>query len=303
MITAVAPLVWGSTYLVTSELLPDGRPLFAALTRSLPAGLLLVALTRCLPPPGWWTRSLILGTLNIGAFFALLFVAADRLPGGVAATVIATQPMIVAVLSVLLLGQHRSWRVLTAAAVGVAGVALVVLRSEAVIDPVGIAAAAGAALVMAVGVVLSRRWSPPAGVVAFAGWQLTAGGLVLTPVALVIEGPRPPALDAAAVAGLAYLGLIGAALTYVLWFRGIQRLGPTSVTFLGLLSPLVATALGWIALGQDLTAPQAAGFLVVLACVVVGQAAHAPPAHLAHRRRTSTRPHRRRRHDHEPPRP
>ena len=45
-ITALAPLSWGTTYLVTSELLPPGRPLLAAVLRALPAGLLLLALTR-----------------------------------------------------------------------------------------------------------------------------------------------------------------------------------------------------------------------------------------------------------------
>src|SRR5439155_8256978 len=84
--TAIAPMLWGTTYVVTTELLPPHRPLLAALLRALPAGLLLVAITRVLPRGSWWWRSLVLGTLNIGAFNALLFVGAYRLPGGVAAT-------------------------------------------------------------------------------------------------------------------------------------------------------------------------------------------------------------------------
>ncbi|WP_249044498.1 hypothetical protein [Crossiella equi] len=76
LLTALAPAVWGSTYLVTTELLPPGRPLLAAVLRALPAGLLLVALTRRLPRGDWWWRSFVLGALNIGVFFALLFVAA-----------------------------------------------------------------------------------------------------------------------------------------------------------------------------------------------------------------------------------
>ena len=63
-------VIWGSTYIVTTELLPPDRPFTAALLRTLPAGLLLV-----------------LAALNIGVFQALLFVAAYRLPGGVAAVV------------------------------------------------------------------------------------------------------------------------------------------------------------------------------------------------------------------------
>jgi probable blue pigment (indigoidine) exporter len=83
--TAAVPLVWGTTYAVTTELLPPDRPLLAGVLRALPAGLLLVAVTRRLPRADWWWRAAVLGSLNIGAFFALLFVSAYRLPGGPAA--------------------------------------------------------------------------------------------------------------------------------------------------------------------------------------------------------------------------
>jgi len=119
--TAIAPALWGTTYLVTTELLPPDRPLLAGVIRALPAGLLLMAVTRRLPRGSWWWRSFVLGGLNIGAFFALLFVAAYRLPGGVAATVGALQPLLVAVLSAGLLAQRMSLRTILAAIGGVVG--------------------------------------------------------------------------------------------------------------------------------------------------------------------------------------
>jgi len=97
--TALVPVVWGSTYLVTTELLPPGRPLLAAALRALPAGLVLVLLTRRLPRGTWWWRAPVLGALNIGVFFSLLFVAAYRLPGGIAAVILAMQPLLVAALA------------------------------------------------------------------------------------------------------------------------------------------------------------------------------------------------------------
>ena len=124
LVTAIAPSLWGTTYLVTTELLPPGRPLLAAVIRALPAGLLLVAITRRLPQGIWWWRAFVLGALNIGVFFALLFVAAYRLPGGVAATVGALQPLLVAVLSTGLLAERLSTRKLLAAIAGVAGVSV-----------------------------------------------------------------------------------------------------------------------------------------------------------------------------------
>ncbi|WP_372470773.1 EamA family transporter [Saccharothrix luteola] len=268
--TALAPAVWGTTYFVTTEYLPPDRPLLAGLLRALPAGLLLVAVTRRLPRGDWWWRSLVLGTLNIGVFLPLLFLAAYRLPGGVAATVGAVQPLVVAGLAVVLLGQRMTARVALAGVAGVVGVALLVLRADARLDWVGVAAALGGAVVMAAGVVLSKRWTTPAPLLAVTGWQLVAGGVVLLPVTLVVEG-LPPALTAANVGGFAYLGVIGGALSYALWFRGIRVLAATQVTFLGLLSPVVATAVGWLVLSQGLTALQVAGAVVVLGALVVAQ--------------------------------
>ena len=106
LLTAVAPALWGTTYFVTTEWLPADRPLLAGTLRALPAGLLLVAVTRTLPHGGWWWRAAVLGVLNIGAFFALLFVAAYRLPGGVAATLGAVQPLVVVALSAVLLHER-----------------------------------------------------------------------------------------------------------------------------------------------------------------------------------------------------
>ncbi|NEA55399.1 EamA family transporter [Streptomyces sp. SID13666] len=279
VVTALAPAIWGTTYLVTTELLPPDRPLLAALLRALPAGLVLVALTRRLPQGSWWWRALVLGSLNIGAFLALLFIAAYRLPGGVAATLGALQPLLVAGLSSGLLGERLSPRTVLAGIAGVAGVSLLVLRADARLDAIGVAAAVGGAVVMATGVVLSKRWTSPAPLLATTGWQLVAGGLLLLPVALLVEGPPPANLTAENLAGYGYLSIIGAAFAYALWFRGIRDLSPTSVTFLGLLSPVVATVLGWLVLDQELTAAQILGGLIVLAALVVAQtrnAAHRP---------------------------
>ena len=94
---------------------------------------------------------------------------------------------------------------------------------------------------MALGTVLSRRWQPPVSALTFTSWQLTAGGILLAPAALLAE-PALPAFSLLNVAGIAYLGLIGAALTYVLWFRGVARLEPAVVSSLAF-SPVTAVLL------------------------------------------------------------
>ncbi len=83
LLTAITPVIWGTTYYVTTEFLPANRPLTTAALRALPIGLLLLIVFRQLPQGVWRFRAAILGALNIGFFFALLFISAYRLPGGV----------------------------------------------------------------------------------------------------------------------------------------------------------------------------------------------------------------------------
>jgi probable blue pigment (indigoidine) exporter len=270
--TALAPAVWGTTYVVTTELLPADHPLFASLLRSLPAGLIAIAIARRLPRGDWWWKAALLGVLNIGLFFPLLFTAAERLPGGVAATFGAAQPLVVAALAVGVLHQRPSAARFAWGVAGVVGVGLVVLGPAAGFDLVGVLAGIGGAVTMAFGVTLTKLWGRPtgAGPIALAGWQLTAGGLFLVPVTLLAEG-APPAIDAPAALGYLWLGLVGGLLAYVLWFRGVTSLPVTSVAVLGLLSPLVAALLGAVLLGQALGPQQLAGFALALAAMVAGQ--------------------------------
>ncbi|WP_082566203.1 EamA family transporter [Arthrobacter sp. Soil782] len=267
LITALAPMVWGSTYLVTVALLPPGLPLTAAVLRALPAGLLLLLVVRRLPRGSWWWKALVLGGLNIGVFFALLFVAAYRLPGGVAATVGAVQPLIVAGLATWVLKDRLSLKVVLAGITGAAGVALLVLSPQARLDTVGVLAALGGAVSMAAGVVLAKKWGKAEKPLTMTAWQLVAGGLLLVPLMLIVEG-QPPALTVTNLGGYLYLSILGTAVAYVLWFRGIQRLPVTAPSFLGLLSPVVAALLGWLVMGEQLSLLQGVGGLLVLGSIL-----------------------------------
>ncbi|MFE3515398.1 EamA family transporter [Streptomyces sp. NPDC059166] len=267
-VTALAPLVWGSTYLVTTEFLPPDRPLLAATVRALPAGLILLAIGRQLPRGDWWWRAATLGTLNIGAFLYLLFVAAYHLPGGVAALVMAVQPTIVLALSSLLLKERITAASAVACGLGLAGVGLLALTPGAGVDAAGIGAGLLGAVCMAAGIVLTKRWGrpPEIGLLTFTGWQLSAGGIVLLPAMLIGEG-LPGSVDGRNVAGFAYLGLVGALLAYAVWFRGVERLPAFTVSVLGFGSPLAAMTLGYVVLGESLSPAQLGGALLVLTAV------------------------------------
>lgn len=265
--TALAPILWGTTYLTTTMFLPEDRPLLAATMRALPAGLLLLAVCRQLPHGAWWWKSWVLGMLNIGAFFALLFIAAYRLPGGVAAIVGGIQPLIVALLASRLLHERLTARVVVAGLTGVLGVGLITLQAQVRLDAIGILAALGGTLSMATGIVLSKKWGQPAPPLATTAWQLITGGLSLMVLTIVFEGLPPTALTPSNISGYAYLSLIGTAFAYVMWFRGISKLSASTTAFLGLLSPVVAMLLGWAVAGENFTPLQMLGILLVLGSI------------------------------------
>ena len=270
LVTAVAPIAWGSTYVVTEQLLPPDRPLFAATVRALPAGLVLLALRRTLPRGDWWWRAALLGLCNIAAFFPLIFLAAYHLPGGLAATLQATSPLAVMALAFVLLGERAGVVRVAAAVVGLLGVALLVLRTPGGVDTLGLVGAFGSVLVSALGFVLVKKWPAPVDMLTLVSWQLVVGGLVLLPVGLLVEGGPPP-LDAGAVAGLVWLGGAGTALAYVCWFRGLRRMPAGAVSLVGLLNPVVGTLLGVVVVHEAFGSVQAIGMALVIGGVVAGQ--------------------------------
>ena len=233
----------------------------------LPAGIALLLWSRQFPQRGEWWKLIITGILNIGAFQALLFIAAYRLPGGLAAVIGAIQPLLVMLLAWCVDRQRSPWLAVVSACAGIIGMAMLLLSPRTVLDSLGIGAAFLGAVSMALGTWLSRRWALSLPVVAMTGWQLLIGGIVLLPIALLVD---PPLLNITPLqaAGYVWLCVAGAMLAYGLWFRGISRLSPVAVSAMSLLSPVTAVLLGWIFLGQKIEGMALAGLIVVLASVL-----------------------------------
>lgn len=278
----ITPIIFGTTYLLTTDFLPPGRPLLVALGRSLPTGVVLVIGSK-LPPRGWWWKFAVLSVLYASAFFPLLFVAAYRLPGGVAAVINSIGPIATAVLSIWLLRTPIRAIQVVAGLVGVGGVALLVLSSSARLDGWGVLAMVSCVIMLSAAAVLTKRWGKPDGFTArgMTGWTFLIGGVTLIPFVLIFEG-LPAQLSGREIGGFVYLGLISGVVGYGMWFWALERLSPSAVMFLGLVNPVVAAALGWIFLGQRLNGLQLFGAALVLVAVVLGQlgprrGASAPP--------------------------
>lgn len=270
LLTSLAPLIWGCTYLLTSRYLAGvPAPLLSAL-RILPAGLLLLVAVRSLPPRGWWGRLMILAALRHALFFTLLYYSALHLPGGVAGTVGASSAMLVVLLAWPLLGQKPTARLLALAGAGLLGVALISLTAQASLSGPGLLAALGFALCNALGIVLFGRWGMPPGATPLhqVAWELTLGGLMMLPLALG-NGGALLSLAPVGWAALAFLTLIGTALAAVLWQRGLSVLPVQQVSLLAPLSPVTALTLDVLVARQSLTPLQVVGAALVLGSVVL----------------------------------
>ena len=271
LVTAVAPIAWGSNYWVTRHALPADFPLYGALIRALPAGLLLLALRPRLPRGAWWWRSLVLGAMNVGAFFALIYLAAQKLPTSIASTIMAASPVALMLMAWAIVAERPRLVPLTGAAIGIAGVAIMLLGGGGEIDPLGVAASVTAMLMSAAGYVLAKRWSGEVELLASTSWQLLAGGALLLIPAALLDG-APPALDFEATLGFAYVTVIATAVAFVAWFGGLSHLPASTVGLVGLLNPVTGVLLGTLLAGELLSWRQALGIALVLVGIFAGRA-------------------------------
>lgn len=270
LVTAVAPIAWGTTYFVTRQYLPEGYPLYGALIRALPAGILLLLIVRRRPHGSWWWKSVVLGILNMGAFFVLVYLAAQLLPTSIASTVMAAAPVVMMLFAWAILGARPRAAQVLAAGVGILGVALLLLAGTRTIDAAGVTASIAALAMSSLGYVLAQKWSADIDAVSLTAWQLVAAGLVLAPVAVAVEG-APPAMDVTTWFAYAYISIVGTAIAFVAWFTGLRHLGAGTVGLVGLLNPVTGVLLGTLVAGELLTVRQILGVLIVLAAVLLGQ--------------------------------
>lgn len=271
LLTAIAPVPWGSMYVVTHQALPADAPLWGSALRALPAAILLLLLVRRRPTGAWWWRSAVLGVLNVGAFFLLVYVAATLLPSSVAASVMAASPVALMALAWPLARERPTPRLLVGAGIGIVGVLLVVATAADAVDARGVLASIAALGMWSLGSVLAKRWHDGTPALHLTAWQLAAGALVLAPCAVLVEG-APPRVDAVGVVAYAYVALVATALAFACWFAGMQRLPAGTVGILALLNPATGVLLGVAVGGERLSSLQAVGIALVLCAVAIGAA-------------------------------
>jgi probable blue pigment (indigoidine) exporter len=267
----IPPILWGTTYWLTTEVLWTERPLTTAMIRLLVPGLILICMLRYWPRPQHWRPLLFISLLCMGLMHACLFYSASRLAGPLAALLVCTQPLLVWGMAWLLFRQRTSWIISCGALLGFFGITLVLVApSRMQWDLPAALAALLASASMGLGTLLMKRWKLDIPPLPFVGWQLLLGGLMVLPFAAWLEFPLPlPTLRE--VSGYGFLTLFGTLLPYYLWFKALPRLDPVQLSVFILLSPLTAICIGFLLLGQSLTLWQLVGAVVVFAGILLSQ--------------------------------
>ncbi|WP_252179992.1 EamA family transporter [Endozoicomonas sp. 4G] len=270
--TALAPVIWGSTYIVTTEFLPADKPYMSAFIRAFPAGIILILISRSYPRAREWGKIILLSALNITIFQAALFIAAYRLPGGIAAVIGTIQPLIVIWLIWVMDKKAPSSLTILGCISCIVGMSLLLLTPAALaeLDALGVIAAFTGAVCMGLGTFLAKKWTFSISITGFSGWQLFLGSLMLLPVAAYEDLPLP-ALTAEHIVSYVYLSVIGAVVAYFLWFNGVKKLSAVAVSVLGLLSPLTAALSGWFFLNESMSFISLLGFVIVLTSILLVQ--------------------------------
>lgn len=274
-------LVWGSTYLGIAIAVETFPPFVMAAIRFLLAGGVLLgwSILRAGGSFAWptrreWRDSAIVGALLLGGGMGLVAWGEQTIPSGIAALLIATMPVWVAILGGLFLGERLP---IAGIVVGFIGVAILVgpsaVGGTGALDPAGLAAIIISPMAWATGSLFaSHRAVLPDRPLVSTGAQMLMGGLVLASMGIVSgewQGFQPAAVSMDSLLAFIYLTVIGSlvAFTTYSWLLSVAPL-PLIATY-AYVNPIVAVILGWIVLQEPIDARTLVAGAVIVAAVAL----------------------------------
>ena len=278
---AIIYFVWGSTFLAIRVGVREVPPFLLAGMRFLVAGLILYCWMRAggtaSPTAREWSAASILAVLIFVFDYGLLFWAERRVPSGIAAVMMATIPVFMALAEIIVLRTQRlTLRLGLALLVGIGGVAVLVGHSmslgEAPIDTAGACALIFAAISWSVAASLSRKLPLPAAKAMSSGAQMLAGGVFLTLTAALLgefRGFHVQAVSRGAWLALAYLIVAGSIVGFTAYVWLIHHESPTKVGTYAYVNPVVAVLVGYFLGGEAIGPRTIVGTLLILVSVVV----------------------------------
>jgi drug/metabolite transporter (DMT)-like permease len=274
-------LIWGATYLgmmVAIETLP---PFLMVSIRFLVAGAILYALMRPRERPTrrHWASAFVIGAFLLVGGNAVVAWSETRIDSGVAALIVATIPLWLAIMDFTVSGRRLSLQTIVGLVVGFAGIALL-LRPGADIDPVGAFICVLAPVSWAVGSLYVRGASRPARPLLGAGMEMLAGGALLAVVGLATgERVDVGSISERSLLGLAFLIVFGSIVAYSC-YTWLLKVAPTAlVGTYAYVNPVIAVLLGAAFLSEPITSWMLlAGGAIVLSVALIVRAQSRPIA-------------------------
>ncbi len=254
---------WGTTYAVTQYALADWPPLLLGALRALPAGLLLLALKPSLPQKQDWPVLIRLGSINIAAFFSLIFVMALTLPSAISGVGMVSVPVF-AMMYLWLIHKKRPNLVQA-----ISGGLIILLAwnlfdpSSISLNPIGLVAMLAAIICIVVGSSLTQSLGNRMHWWKVLTWQLIIGGVILSLFALVHALFVPQQymqsianIDIKNLGGLLWVILLNTALSYGMYVWLLQRMSVVDFSFGGIANPIAGILSGMLLVGERFTAVQ-----------------------------------------------
>jgi drug/metabolite transporter (DMT)-like permease len=278
---AIIYFVWGSTFLAIRVGVREVPPFLLAAVRFLVAGLVLygwmIAQGERSPNGRQWRSASLLAILIFVIDYGLLFWAEQRVPSGIAAVMMTTIPVFMALSEIIFLRTQRlTVRLTLALLIGIGGVAVLMSRSlhlgGAPIDRVGAVALIVASMSWSVASVLTRKLPLPASKVMSSGAQMLAGGVFLALTAAALGEFRnfhPWSVSRGAWLSLLYLIVAGSIIGFTAYVWLIHHESPTKVGTYAYVNPVVAVLVGYFLGREALGLRTILGTLFVLISVVV----------------------------------
>jgi drug/metabolite transporter (DMT)-like permease len=286
-------LFWGSTYLAVRFGVETVPPLMLVGTRQLLAGLVLYPLGRLHNDEKptlqhWLSGALIGGLLLIGGNGSIAWAEAQNTPTNITAVLVAAVPVWMALMDWLRPGGPRpTGRVLTALAIGLVGVSLLVSPHVPFMNSAGAAVRPICAIVLflgslcwAAGSILSRHMKLPHSPLMATSIYMIAGGILNFPLSFAIGEGRNfdvHQVSLRSALSILYLAVFGSILGFTAYTYLLRKVQPARVATYAYVNPVIAVLLGW-ALGHETVSARmmVAAAIILAAVVMVITAPHAP---------------------------
>ena len=273
----IASTGWGLNFPIMKHLLTEWPPLSSRGLSGIvgAAALALIALARqqklSVPRP-MWLRLLLVSTLGIGGWTALLGLALLWLSASEAAVLGISIPVWVAFLAWPILGERLSLLRAVSLIAALAGITVLIGGNglEASVEKLpGILCALAAAVCVGLGTVLTKHFPLEMPALSLAAWQMGLGCLPVAIVGLAVEHPQLAALSSIGWASMLYLTLIQFCLCYVCWFAALERLPAATASIGTLLVPVVGVLAAAAMLHEPLGLREIAALAFTLGSVAV----------------------------------